>query len=166
MKILFDNMFLIFVALSITISITNADDVDQHTGAHILFYYPPNRQITAGFMRQMKYDIALITGVADAKHAKMLVHDDKARDLVESQAIAASVTDLIVNDSCLKYQKEINDPCVVIVYDDLRDMCKVMYTCKVVDPGDGQKSGAKQEAQERHFKVFNENQQKPLRYED
>jgi len=129
----------------------------------ILFYYPTDRSVTPGFIRQMKADIARFRAKMDERISENAAkeHTQQTLEAQFGAALASRLAEMheesLINDSCRKYELEINDPCVAVVYDERRDMCKVTYACKVVDLGDGQKSVApigEKEAHERHFKTF------------
>ena len=124
-----------------------------------LFYYSVNKHIGAAFIRQMRSDIARATRqmsslindtlVASAQAATPEEREE-ARQLLREVTVENHIFNAlfkwnmaqVVDESCRRYEMEIDDPCVSIDYDDVLDKCRVNYNCKITEIAPGQRAAS------------------------
>lgn len=146
---------LLLLLLSIFFCIASALRADSKT----LFYYAPNKHIGAAFIRQMQSDIARVKSqmaslinetLVAASQASTDEEREEARQLLRETSVEEHIMaalfgwnmEQVVNESCRRYEMEIDDACVTIDYDEATEKCRVDYNCKITEIAPGQRSAS------------------------
>jgi len=115
---------------------------------HVLLYYPIDKDVDRGFLKQLRHDVKTATArlVKQREEYKANVDSPEAMQRAFSAALMERIAEMnckeCENVVCRRYEMELNDPCVAIEYDPARARCKIVYKCKIVDIGNGQRTVA------------------------
>jgi hypothetical protein len=132
----------------ILLCLTALNLAQQEQEGHVLFYYRQDKDSAPGFLKQMRHDVA-------TAHARLVKQQAIDRATLDPQvalqrafamALASRVEEMnceaCENANCREHQAQLDNPCVEIGFDAVKQMCKVVYKCKIVDIGDAQRTVA------------------------
>ena len=111
----------------------------------VMFYYPPGRKISPGFIKNFRYDVRVYKEQLRnrTKEAAKLGGHEQGREEV-SQMLVNFFKDWnhaqVENYGCYRYETELNNPCVSVSYDALSTLCAVEYTCEIEYIAEGARS--------------------------
>ena len=122
--------------------------VAQQEQGHVLFYYKQDKASVPGFLKQMRHDVATAQArlVKQQEIDRATLDPQVALQRAFAMALASRIDEMnceeCENVNCREHQAQLDNPCVEISFDSAKQMCKVVYKCKIVDIGDAQRTVA------------------------